>query len=497
MFGPLTCLFVGIGLIIFLMLVLRFHAFLALISAAIVIAFLSDQIPVDKALPMVAERFGAMMGGIGILLAMAAIIGKCLMDSGAAERIVRAFTRIFGKGNEHYSLLSSGFVLSIPVFFDTVFYLLAPLARAMYARRKECYVLIVCAAAAGGVITHALVPPTPGPIMVAEIFDDITKQMDNPIRISILLTMFVGLLSSIVPLIIGGILYPIWINRRLNIIPKDTLGVSQNELEEIADKPDSELPNLYISLLPFVLPVILLAGASILKAYIPTETDPAKLAEIISASSIFTTISAMIGQENFIYCLGVMKPITNIIGDKNLVFFLGALIAIWLLVSQKSLSMKDSLKQLEPAIASGAVIAFITCAGGAFGKILYEAKVGDAIAQAAEHWDLSLIVLAFLTASLIRIAQGSATVAMITTAGIIAPTLTTINLPYHPVYLVAVIGFGATGYSWMNDSGFWIFSQLTGLTETQTLKTWTAMLTVIALTGFVWVLLLSRILPLI
>ncbi len=253
MFGPLPCLIIGVGLILFLILYLRFHAFLALIASAIAVAVLSDRIPLDESIYLVANRFGEMMGAIGILLAFAAIIGKCLMDSGAAERIVRAFSRLFGAGRENYSLLSSGFVLSIPVFFDTVFYLLAPLARAVYARRKSQYVLIVCAAAAGGAVTHALVPPTPGPIAVAE-----------ELGVSIGLTMLIGVLASIIPVIVGGIFYARWIDRRMNVVPKDVLGVSQEELETTAGKPDSELPSLFASALPFALPVLLLAGSSVL-----------------------------------------------------------------------------------------------------------------------------------------------------------------------------------------------------------------------------------------
>ncbi|MGC9326742.1 MAG: GntP family permease [Candidatus Hinthialibacter sp.] len=476
MFGPITCLIIGIALIIVLMLVLRFHAFLALISSAIIIALLSNQIPIGDALPLVASQFGQMMGSIGILLAMAAIIGKCLMDSGAAERIVRAFSRVFGKGREHYSLLSSGFVLSIPVFFDTVFYLLAPLARAVYAKRKQNYILIICAAAAGGAITHALVPPTPGPIMVAEQLDEVTRKLADPVRVTILLTTLVGILASIVPVITGGILYARWIDKRISVVPKDALGVSQSDLEAISQKPTSELPSLWFSLLPFILPVILLAGSSITLSLLP-EIDP----------------------QNPVYTFSyepALRTSIQIFGDKNLVFFLGALIAIALLVSQKRTHFKQTIEQLEPAIASGAIIAFITCAGGSFGKVLAASGVGDVIAHAAEHWNLSLLVVAFLSASLIRIAQGSATVAMITAAGVIAPTLAAIPLPYHPVYLVAAIGFGATGYSWMNDSGFWIVSQLTGLNERQTLQTWTAMLTIMAITGFLWVWILSILLPL-
>ncbi|MDX9755844.1 MAG: SLC13 family permease, partial [bacterium] len=163
MIGPLGCLVLGVSLILVFVLYFRFPAFLALITAALAVAACSDRIPLVESVSLVTANFGTVMGQIGILLAMAAIIGKCMMDSGAADRIVRTLCRLFGEERQHYSLLTSGYILSIPVFFDTVFYLLAPLARAIYARRKRDYALLICATAAGGAITHALVPPAPGP----------------------------------------------------------------------------------------------------------------------------------------------------------------------------------------------------------------------------------------------------------------------------------------------------------------------------------------------
>ena len=453
MLGPLACLALGIALILTLILVFRFHAFLALTAAAIAVAMLSDRIPLESSLVLVTTEFGKTMGGIGILIVFAAIIGKCLMDSGAADRIVRSFTRVFGEGRENYSLLASGFVLSIPVFFDTVFYLLAPLARAAYARTKQNYVLLVCSVAAGGVAAHSLVPPTPGPLLVAE-----------TLGVSIGLTMLVGIMASTVPVIMGGIVYARWIARRMPFVPGTILGVSEEGLETTAAKPDSALPGFCISCAPFVLPIVMLAGTSIMKPFITHEK-----------ALVWITV----------------------LGDKNLVFFLGALVAIGLLISQNRLGLRETMKSLEPAIASGAVIAFITCAGGAFGKVLASAGVGDVITEASEEWGFSLLIMAFLTASLLRIAQGSTTVAMITTAGIVAPALATVELSYNPVYLGCAIGFGGVGFSWMNDSGFWIFSQLTGLSEAQTLKTWSAILTIMAVTGILWTALLAKMLPLV
>ncbi|MBZ0257359.1 GntP family permease [bacterium] len=470
MFGPLACLIVGVSLILFLILVLRFHAFLALILAALSIAILSNQVPLNEAVPLVTKQFGAAMGGLGILLVLAAIIGKCMMDSGAADRIVRAFNRLFGEGREEFSLFASGFALSIPVFFDTVFYLLAPLARAAYARRKRDYVLLVTMTAAGGAVTHALIPPTPGPILVAE-----------ALGVSILTAMWVGFLASLVPTFFGAWLYSSWINKHIHAEPKDMLGMSQTELEATASKPDSELPSLFFSCVPFLLPVVLLAGSTFFGEYVKTNSYQHLVQTIPSLSNVL---------HKDVWWLALM-------GDKNMVFFIGAAFGIWLLVSSKKQSLNDTFKSLESAIASGAVIAFITCAGGAFGKSLAAAGVGTYIASGAETWGISLMALAFFCAALMRVAQGSATVAMVTTAGIIAPVLQTTTLSYHPAYLVAVIGFAATAFSWMNDSGFWIFGQMTGLTERQTLQTWTATLSLMGILGAAWVWLLSSILPLV
>jgi GntP family gluconate:H+ symporter len=276
--------------------------------------------------------------------------------------------------------------------------------------------------------------------------------------------MGVGLLVGIVPLLVGGLLWGYIINRFVDAKPGDVLGVSQEELTERAQKSDEELPSLMMSLLPFVFPVVLLTAAAVLKTYYPEDDSPGWL---------------------------------MLLGDKNLVFFAGAAAGLWLLFSQKTHSLRSTFASLEPAIASGAVIAFITSAGGAFGESLAQAGIGGLIAETAQDANISLLVLAFLTAALIRIAQGSATVAMTTTAGIIAPSLGLVELGFHPAYLVAVIGLAATGFSWMNDSGFWLVSKLTGLNEAQTLASFTASLSLVALSGFAWVWVLIQVLPLV
>ena len=162
--SPFLILAIAIVVVVGMILVLRMNAFLALITAALLVSLLSPG-EIAAKVTRVAEAFGSVAGAIGIVIALASITGKCLMDSGAADRIVRSFLKVLGEKRAAWALLGSAFVLSIPVFFDTVFYLLAPLARSLWKRTRRDYVLYVAAIVAGAATTHTLVPPTPGPLV--------------------------------------------------------------------------------------------------------------------------------------------------------------------------------------------------------------------------------------------------------------------------------------------------------------------------------------------
>ena len=158
---PLTVLLIAIAVVFTLIIRLKINAFIALITAAMTVGVLSPKVPLGEVMPSVATEFGGVCAGIAIVIALAALIGQCLMESGAADKIVRVFVRAFGEKHSSLSLLSSGYVLSVPVFFDTVFYLLVPLARAMRVRMGKNYLLFLMAISAGGGVTHSMVPPTP------------------------------------------------------------------------------------------------------------------------------------------------------------------------------------------------------------------------------------------------------------------------------------------------------------------------------------------------
>jgi GntP family gluconate:H+ symporter len=245
MLDPLVILLIGIVTVIGMIIVLRVNAFIALITAAMLVSLLATGALGEK-ITRVAVAFGEMAGKIGIVIALAAVIGKCLMDSGAADKIVRSFLRVLGEKRASVALLGSGFVLAIPVFFDTVFYLLVPLARSLWRRTNKNYVLYVCAIGAGGAITHTLVPPTPGPLVMA-------KTLNFDVGVMIMIGTLIGLPMAVVGLVASRVL-----NRLMDIPMRPYSGEPEPE-----PLPDEQLPALWISLAPVLLPVIMISANTV------------------------------------------------------------------------------------------------------------------------------------------------------------------------------------------------------------------------------------------
>ncbi|MFZ2146569.1 MAG: SLC13 family permease [Sedimentisphaerales bacterium] len=459
---PLIILVLGILTVILMITLLRMNAFIALITSAVVVSLLSPGDLAEK-MSRVAAAFGSTAGSIGIVIALAVVIGKCMMDSGAADRIVRGFLSLLGEKRSSTALMASGFVLSIPVFFDTVFYLLVPLARSMHRRTKKHYLKYAMAIAAGGVVTHSLVPPTPGPLVMAE-------NLGIDIGVMIMVGALVALPAAVVGMFFSG-----YADRRMNIQMKPLGG----ELSEPEPLEDHQLPGLLVSLLPIILPVLLVS----------TNTIVRTMAEGAAEGS----------------GLNQAAGITAILGDVNLAMLMSAAIAMWMLKSKRALTNAQLAKVVEVSLMSGGVIILITAGGGAFGAMLKAAQIGPAIEnlfkgdsppEAGQTSGMMLLVMGALIAALMKIAQGSTTVAMITSSAMIAAMVTsTKTLGYHPAYLATAIGGGSMIGSWMNDSGFWIFVKMTGLTEAEGLKSWTPLLAIVGFAGVVVSFLLALILP--
>jgi H+/gluconate symporter-like permease len=551
---PFFILFIGVAVVIGMIIGLRINAFVALISAALVVSLMAPGEVADK-IARVAAAFGSTAGGIGIVIAMAAIIGDCLMKSGAADRIVQAFLKCLGERRSHIALSGSGFVLAIPVFFDTVFYLLVPLARSLFRKTKKNYLLYILAISAGGAVTHSLVPPTPGPLLMAQ-------QLGVDLGVMIGIGCLIGLPASI-----AGLLFSLYINRRMPIEMRHLPG---EEVEDTSGVSSGRpLPGLFVSLLPIILPVALIgistvletranaerAGQvreidlknldafyetiaadqdgplSILKTTLPpreraTEASVAAAINATLASRTAFSTGANLTRANLAVVEHENRKVLEkalpesvlarhlwktpkreasdfgqLYGNANLALLLSAILAVLLYLRQCRPGKVEFSSMIENSLMSGGLIILITAAGGAFGAMLAAAKIGPAIEAifpaSAGGGGYTLLFLGFGISVLLKFAQGSTTVAVITASGMIAAMTDGLQLGFHPVYLATAIGGGGLVGAWMNDSGFWIVAKMSGLTEMEALKSWTPMLAVLGCTIFVMSLLLSYLLPLV
>lgn len=475
---PLVILAVGIITVLGLILVLRVNAFLALITAAIVVSLLAPGDTSGK-ISRVAEAFGTASGKIAIVIALAAIIGECMMLSGAADRVVQAFLGLLGEKRASWALMSSGYVLAVPVFFDTVFYLLVPLARSLYRKTHKNYLLSILAIAAGGAITHTLVPPTPGPLAMAE-------QLKIDVGVMILAGGLVAL-----PAAVAGLLVSKLLDAKLNVPYRE---LATAPVTEDPTAAPATLPPLWLSVLPVVLPVLLISGNTALKTAAKSEAAAvAAAAGTASAEAVPTTLQTA-------------ASYSDIFGNSNFALLLSTVVALFLLWRQKRPPLKEVERMCEQALMSAGVIILITAGGGAFGSMLQAAGIGDRIKELFSRGDeasqlsgLVYLFLGFGIASLLKVAQGSSTVAMITGSAMVGAMLgpdAKATLGFHPVYLATAIGGGSLLGSWMNDSGFWIFAKMGGLTETEALKSWSVMLCVLSAVSLAMSIVLALVLPL-
>lgn len=457
---PYLIVAIGISVVLALIIVLRVNAFIALISAALIVSFLAPG-PVSEKVSRVSVAFGENCGKIGLVIGFAAVIGEAMMRSGAADRIVHAFLKLLGADRAAWALMSSGFVLSVPVFFDTVFYLLVPLARSLYRSTRKNYLLYVCAIAAGGAITHTLVPPTPGPLGMAA-----------NLNINVGTMIVVGLMVA-APAAVAAMLVAVWMDRNIPVktLPdfggEDDVAATEQHLQQVMQIP------LIEALLPVLLPVILISGDTVVGA-LRTKDVPSAWNDI--------------------------KPWTELLGNPGLALLLSMTLSIITWVRLRKPSAKEFTEAVETALLSGGLVILITAAGGAFGAMLKATEVSRVIEsafQGSAAAGLIALLLGFLLATVLKIAQGSSTTAMITVSAMMASMgLTQEKLGFNPVYLATAIGGGSLIGSWMNDSGFWIFARMSGLTEAEALKTWTPILIVLGTVSLVITIFLSMVMPL-
>lgn len=450
----MSAVLVGTAFVALAIGVLRLHPFLALVAGAVLAGSLSGgggSAP-ERALAALdrsASDFGEVAAAIGIAIALAAVIGDCLRRSGAADRIAQALLSAFGERRAAAALAAAAWTLSIPVFFDTVFFLLIPLARALARRAPGRYPQFVAALCAGAIATHSLVPPTPGPLGMAD-----------TLGIGPGAAAEFGMLLGVLPVAAVVLLAPAFTRGVTASLPETAPGGAGAPPDD--GGPPSP-PGLAASLLPVALPVLLLAGAS-------------------ASSGGDSPAAAWLAA----------------FGHRNAALFLGAAAAALVLRRATGLSAKRLAASFGGAIAAAGPIILITAAGGAFGRALAGSGITETLGGAAGAGNgVILLLLAAAVASALKLAQGSGTVAILSGSAIVASLLPDpAALPFHPAYLFAAVGFGSMIGSWMNDSGFWVVGKMSGLDEAGTFRVWSASAAAVGLLGLLQTLLLATLLPL-
>lgn len=443
-------LVIAIMVLIFLVIKTKVHVFLALIIAASITGLVGGMAPPDV-VSAITEGFGSTLGSVAIIIGFGVMMGRILEVSGAAERLAYTVVKVLGKRKEEWAMAVTGYIVSIPIFVDSAFIILSTLAKALSKKTGKSIVTLAIALAGGAVVMHHAVPPTPGPLGVAGIFG-----------VDVGLMILSGLIFGI-PIIIVTVLYAKWIGKKIYQLPDDDgLGWIRPEQEVnvedwLEEKENKELPSLLRSAAPIVVPILLIF--------------------------MNTTVTA-IGLE------GTLVEYVQFFGSPVIAVGIAVLLAIYGLFNHVKRS--EALDRMEEGIQTAGIILLVTGAGGALGYVLRQTGAGDYIAELVVDTGIPAILLPFVIASLVRLIQGSGTVAMITAASISAPILT--GMDVNLVLAAQAAALGAMVFSYFNDSLFWVVNRTIGIKDPkEQMLVWSVPTTLSWLTALVCLLIANLI----
>jgi gluconate:H+ symporter, GntP family len=436
--GIYLLLVFGLSILFLLLAIIRFklNPFLALLLTTILTGF-AVQMPASQIVDSIASGFGNTLKGIGLVIGLGIMFGKILSDSGAMKQIAGFIIRRFGTRNATLSIGLTGFLISIPVFFDAAFVILVSLAKNVSRLSKIPIITLVTSLAIGLIASHNIVVPTPGPVEVG-----------NNFGVSIGIFAMFGILVSIPAVLVGGWLYGVF------------LGKSNPEVEKENSDDDSDsnlnVPSEGLSLFILFLPILLILAGSV--AFLLLKDNPWWI--------------------NFF----------EFTGNKNIAMFISTLAAIGLLSRYIKTGVNHSIT--EAAKGAGMII-LITGAGGSFGYLINQSGIGSFLVSTLTDWNVSMLFLGFLLGAILRGALGSSTVALVTAAGILGPMVSHEGL--ESIFIALSICAGGMCLSLPNDSGFWVVSRFANLSVSQTLKSWTLGSSIAGIVAFLFIFILDSI----
>ncbi|MEU6486997.1 gluconate:H+ symporter [Streptomyces sp. NPDC046887] len=434
----------GIAVIVVLITRFKLHAFLALTIGSLLLGAFAGA-PLGDTIASFTTGLGATVAGVGVLIALGAILGKLLADSGGADQIVDTIlARASGRAMPWAMVLIAS-VIGLPLFFEVGIVLLIPVVLLVAKRGNYSLMRIGIPALAGLSVMHGLIPPHPGPLVAID-----------AIGANLGVTLALGLVVAIPTVIIAGPLFSRYAARWVDIPAPDRM-IPQRASEDLDRRP-----SFGATVATVLLPVVLM----LVKALVEIVVDD---------------------PENH------LQRVTDIVGQPLIALLAAVLVGMFTLGRAAGFTRGRLSSTVESSLAPIAGVLLIVGAGGGFKQTLIDIGVGRMILEFSENWSIPALLLGWLIAVAIRLATGSATVATISAAGLVAPLAADMSTT-HAALLVLAIGAGSLFFSHVNDAGFWLVKEYFGMTVGQTIKTWSVMETIISVCGIVFVLLLSLVL---
>ncbi len=434
---PLLIVILGIGLLLFLILVLKFNSFLSFVIVSLTVA-IAEGMNINNAVISIENGIGSTMGSLVLILGFGSMLGKLVSESGAAQRITSKLVTAFGIKHIQLALMLTGFIVGVSLFYDVGFFIMIPLIFTVAASTGLPLLYVGLPMLASLSVTHGYLPPHPAPTAIAAMFHaDIGK------------TLVYGIIVAIPAIVISG-----------PILSKALSKIEAKPLQEFLNQKaltEEEMPGFWISFFSSLLPVILITVSTIAGFLLVEGSEVRKLLGYIGNPAIAMLISVLFS----IYTLGLAR------GRK----------------------ITDIMSSLAHSVTSITIIMLLIAGAGALKQVLVDAGVSKYIGEMLSQSSLSPLFLGWLIATILRFCVGSATVAGITTAGIVLPLVT--GGTVKPELMVLAIGSGSLMFGHVNDGGFWLFKEYFNLNIKDTLKTWSVMETSIGISGLIGVMILS------
>ena len=422
--------------LVLLITVVKLHPFISFLIVCIITGLVKGM-AITALMSSIQKGIGDVVGSLMIILCVGAMLGKLIADSGAANKIATGLIQLFGTKYIQWALVLTAFIVGIPLFYGVGFVLLVPLVITVAARYNLPAVYLGLPTLAALSVTHGFLPPHPSPVALAQQFNA-----------NIGLTLFYGIVIAIPTIIIAGPIFSVTLKKYTS----KPLAIFSS-----ASIPDHELPSMLSSLSAAFLPVVLIGLDTIISLTVTTTN----------------TLTAFI----------------HIIGDPSVAMFISLLIALYTLGIAQGKKIKFIMGPIGDSVKEVSSILLIIAGAGALKQILLDTGMSIELIRPLTNLSLHPLFLAWFIAAILRVSIGSATVAGLTTAGIVAPLIATSGV--NPCLMVLATGAGSVFFSHVNDPGFWMFKEYFNLTVKETFKTWSTMETIVSVAGLVGVFILN------